>query len=63
MNHPFVLFWIALIVASIAWYGFLVFYIGLKAGREIIALTKSLGRDAAARTANPDSPARDASPR
>lgn len=48
MNHFFVIFWVVLIVASIAWYGFLVFYIGVKAGREIIALTKSLDATAAA---------------
>ena len=42
MNSPFVIFWAVLIFASIAWYGFLVFYIGAKAGREIKELTKAL---------------------
>jgi hypothetical protein len=42
MNSPFVIFWTVLIFASIAWYGFLVFYIGAKAGREIKELTKTL---------------------
>ena len=32
MTSPFVLFWAILTFASIAWYGFLVFYVGLKAG-------------------------------
>jgi hypothetical protein len=49
MSHAFVIFWVALLIASIAWYGFLVFYIGIKAGREILALTKSLTRPATAR--------------
>jgi len=44
MTSPFVLFWSALIFGSIAWYGFLVFYVGAKAGREIRALTKTLGQ-------------------
>jgi hypothetical protein len=44
MNDPFVLFWTVMIFASIAWYGFLLFYIGFKGGREIRALTKLLGR-------------------
>jgi hypothetical protein len=44
MNSPFVIFWAVLIAASIAWYGYLVFYIGFKAGREIRALTKTLSR-------------------
>jgi hypothetical protein len=34
-----------LIFASIGWYGFLVFYVGLKAGREIRDLTKTLSRE------------------
>ena len=42
MNSPFVVFWAVLIFASIFWYGYLVIYIGLKAGREIRELTKTL---------------------
>jgi len=42
MKDPFVLFWAALIFSSIFWYGFLVFYIGIKAGREIRDMTKAL---------------------
>jgi hypothetical protein len=42
MKDPFALFWSALLFASIAWYAFLVFYIGLKAGREIRTLLKNL---------------------
>ena len=42
MKNPFVLFWAALIFSSIGWYAFLVFYIGIKAGRDILLMTKSL---------------------
>lgn len=42
MTSFFIAFWIVLIVASIAWYGFLVFYVGLKAGREIREMTRRL---------------------
>jgi hypothetical protein len=44
MKDPFVLFWAALIFASVAWYGFLVVYLGIKAGREIRDLTRELSR-------------------
>jgi hypothetical protein len=44
MKDFFVLFWAALIFASIAWYGFLVFYLGIKAGREIRELIHVLSR-------------------
>ena len=44
MNSPWVIFWAVLIFASIAWYGYLVFYIGIKAGREIRELTQTLSR-------------------
>ena len=37
-------FWSVLIFASIAWYGFLVFYVGIKAGREVKQLTEALSR-------------------
>jgi hypothetical protein len=42
MKDPFVLFWAALIFSSIAWYAFLVFYVGIKAGREILTMTRDL---------------------
>ena len=47
MNDPFVIFWAIMVFGSIAWYAFLVVYIGLKAGREILAMTAAL--DAAER--------------
>lgn len=43
MNSLLVAFWAVLLFASIAWYGFLVFYVGWKAGREIKVLTRELG--------------------
>ena len=43
MKDPLLFFWAVLIFASIFWYGFLVIYLGIKAGREIHALTKTLG--------------------
>ena len=42
MKDPFILFWAALIFSSIAWYGFLVVYLGIKAGKEIREMTKIL---------------------
>jgi len=40
-SSPFLLFWTVMIFASIFWYGFLLFYIGFKGGREIKTLIKS----------------------
>jgi|GEM_PF-887739 len=42
MTDPFILFWTVLILGSIAWYGGLVFYVGIKAGRDIRDMIKSL---------------------
>jgi hypothetical protein len=47
MKDPFVIFWAALILGSIAWYGFLVFYVGYKAGRDILVMIASLKADQA----------------
>jgi hypothetical protein len=44
LSSPFVIFWAVMIFSSIAWYGYLVFYIGFKAGREIRTLTKTLSK-------------------
>ena len=40
MNLVFIVFWTVMIFASIAWYGFLIFYVGWKGGREIRAMTR-----------------------
>ena len=42
MSRLFLIFWTVMIFASIAWYGFLLFYIGFKGGKEIKAMTKTL---------------------
>ncbi len=42
MKDPYVICWAVLLFSSIAWYGFLVFYIGIKAGGEIRTLIKDL---------------------
>jgi hypothetical protein len=44
MSTFLVAFWAGLIIASIAWYGFLVFYVGLKAGKEIREMTDTLSK-------------------
>ena len=41
-NTAFIWFWSAMIFLSIAWYGFLVFYVGYKGGREIIQMARAL---------------------
>ncbi len=46
MKDPFVLFWAVMIFASIAWYGFLLFYIGFKGGRELRHMTKEFNQRA-----------------
>jgi hypothetical protein len=42
MNDFWIVFWAVMIFASIAWYGFLVFYVGAKGGREIREMTRAL---------------------
>lgn len=39
---PFIILWTILVFASIAWYGFLLFYIGVKGGIEIRQMTRTL---------------------
>ncbi len=43
MKDPFILFWAVMLFGSIVWYGFLVVYIGIKAGRELRTLIRDLG--------------------
>ena len=50
MKDPYVIFWAILLFSSVAWYGFLVFYIGLKAGREIRTLISDLRQPPSDRT-------------
>ncbi len=44
MKDPFIVFWAVMIFGSIAWYGFLVFYVGFSAGREILELVRVLDK-------------------
>jgi hypothetical protein len=45
-------FWMSLIIASILWYAFLLFYVGIKGGKEIVSLGQNLSR----RSENGDDP-------
>jgi hypothetical protein len=54
MIDLFVVFWTVMIFASIVWYGFLLFYVGIKGGREIIALTRTLDKRSAPEDQHPD---------
>ena len=42
MSDAFVILWTVLIFTSIVWYGFLLFYVGAKGGREIKVMTQAL---------------------
>lgn len=42
MNDFFFWFWTAMIFGSIAWYFFLLFYVGYKGGWEILRMTRAL---------------------
>ncbi len=37
-------FWMCLILASLLWYAFLLFYVGIKGGREMTALGRNLSQ-------------------
>ena len=52
MPQLWIAFWAVAIFGSIAWYGFLLFYIGVKAGREIGQMTRNLGSRTALGKAN-----------
>jgi hypothetical protein len=42
MDNFWLWFWTIMIFSSIAWYGFLVFFIGFKGGKEIKTMVKDL---------------------
>jgi len=42
MPQLWIAFWAVIIFGSIAWYGFLLFYIGIKAWKEIGQLARTL---------------------
>ena len=39
-------FWTAIIVLSIGWYALMLFYVGIKGGKEIVQMTQNLSRRA-----------------
>jgi len=41
-DNPFVWFWAAMIFASILWYSYLLFHVGIKGGFEIFRMTRTL---------------------
>ena len=41
----FVVFWTVVIFLSITWYGILLFYVGVKGGKEIREMTKTLSQN------------------
>ncbi len=56
MNTAFVWFWTAMIFASIAWYGFLLFYIGIKGGRELRHMAKEFSQRPELQNTKPEAP-------
>ncbi|MEW6303743.1 MAG: hypothetical protein AB1705_09745 [Verrucomicrobiota bacterium] len=42
MSNLLIWFWTAVIFASLAWYGFLLFYIAARGGKEIVQMTRVL---------------------
>jgi hypothetical protein len=42
MNSLWIWFWAGMVFLSIGWYAFLLFYLGIKGGREIFHMTKVL---------------------
>ena len=42
MTNLFVIFWMVMVLASIVWYGFLLFYIGARGGKELGEMTRLL---------------------
>jgi hypothetical protein len=52
MSDAAVIFWTVMIFASVAWYAFLLFYVGFKGGVEIKEMTQTLS-ERNARNENP----------
>ena len=44
MKNILAWFWMGLIFASIFWYAFLLFYVGVKGGAEIASLARNLSK-------------------
>jgi len=58
MNDPFAWFWTAMIAASIAWYSFLLFYLGVKGGFEIYRMTRVFAKPPQPPPDHPDAQSR-----
>ena len=52
MNNLYVWFWTAMIFASIAWYAYLLFHVGIKGGWDILRMIRALS----GRPAKPEAP-------
>jgi hypothetical protein len=44
MKYALICFWSLMIFASIAWYGILLFYVGIKGGYEILQMARTLSQ-------------------
>lgn len=42
IDQCFVWFWSAMVFGSVAWYGYLLFHVGIKGGGDIIRMTRAL---------------------
>lgn len=53
-SNPFVWFWSAMILASIGWYSYLLFHVGIKGGWEIFRMTRALSQQPKERPSDAD---------
>jgi hypothetical protein len=44
METTLLFFWTIMIFASIAWYGFLLFYVGARGGRDLARMSRDLAK-------------------
>ena len=42
MDGAFKWFWTAMVFASVAWYAYLLFHVGIRGGRDIYRMTRAL---------------------
>ncbi len=54
IDKLFIAFWTLMVFASVAWYAFLIFYLGIKGGIEIKRMTRALTERHEGREAPPD---------
>jgi hypothetical protein len=55
-DNPLVWFWTAMVFASIAWYSYLLFHIGIRGGWEIVRMTRVLSGRPDAKASEPPRP-------